>query len=329
MMRTIWSLLLVMAMSLAAGQQDPARISGPVLGYVLDREAAALRPVLGIPGAATLGSRLDLGGEVHRAAVAQEAGYVVAAMGVERQVRLIRDLEGQRSSIPLADVPPDPARILLSPAGSAAALVYRDSIAVIEGLPGAPAVSRIVQRAALPTSATVWAISDDGAHLLLSAGASEWEAVYLLDAEGGWRFLLSTGKTAAAAFLAGSTDTVIADGAWNRVAWVRASGEIVPLAGEAEGVSEPVAVSVSRDNRRVFVANAGSRAVAVLDFEGGPASLVACQCELTGLERMQGNAVFRLSDPTADPMWVFDGDAREARVVFVPAERPAAKGELQ
>jgi len=317
MTRTIWSSVLVMALAaaLTAGQQDSARISGPVLGYVLDREAAALRPVFGIPGAATLGPQLDLGGEIHRSTIAQEAGYALAAVGAERRVRLIRDLEGERSSTLLADVPPEPEGMLLSPAGSAAALVYGDSVAVVTGLPGAPVVSRTFERATLLAGARIWAISDDGAHLLLSAP----EAVYLLDAEGGWRFLLSTGRTAAAAFLAGSAEVVIADAAWNRVAWIRASGEVIPLAGDAEGILDPVAVGVSRDNRRVFVANAGSRAVAVLDLAGGPASLVACQCELTGLERMQGNAVFRLSDPTADPMWVFDGDAREARVVFVPA----------
>jgi hypothetical protein len=225
-------------------------------------------------------------------------------------------------------VPPAPESILLSPAGSAAALVYEDSVAVVTGLPGAPAVSRMVQRAALPAGARVWAISDDGARLLLSASAGQAEAVYLLSAEGDLHFLLSTGRTAAAAFLTGSSEVVIADGAANRVVWARASGQVIRLAGEAEGISDPVAVGVSRDNRRVFVANAGSRAVAVLDFEGGPAALVACQCEPTGLERMQGNAVFRLSEPAAEPMWMFDGDAPEARVVFVPAVAQAREEDL-
>lgn len=321
MVRTIcWLFLVALAgAQLAPAQQDSARISGPVLGYVLDREATALRPVFGIPGAATFGPQLDVGGDIHRSAIAQDAGYALAVVGAERRVRLIRDLDGEHSWIALADLPAAPHSILLSPAGAAAALVYGDSVAVVTGLPGAPAASRVVERTALPAGARIWAVSDDGAHLLLSAGAGGTEAIYLLDAEGGWRFLLSTGKTAAAAFLAGGSEAVVADGAWNRVAWARASGEVIPLAGEAEGISDPVAVSVSRDSRRVFVANAGTRTIAVLDLEGGPAALVACQCQLTGLERMQGNAVFRLSDLTADPMWVFDGDAPEARIVFVPA----------
>lgn len=318
MTRTICSIIIgvLLAAALCAAQDTTARISGPVLGYVLEPETLGVRPVFGMPGAATLGPRLDLGADLDRAAIAQQAGYVLGAAGLERRVRLYRNLGGEISSTPLAEVPPGPERILLSPVGSAAALVYgpADPVAVLTGLPGAPEV----RHAALPAGSRLWAVSDDGASLLISTPAGDAEAVHLVDAEGGLRFLISAGKTEAGAFLPGSPDAVVADSSLNRVWWARGAGDVIPLAGEREGISGPVAVSVSRDSRRVVVANAATATVAVLDLSGGPASLVACQCQLTGLERLAGNAVFRLSDLSGEPLWVFDGDAPEARVVFVP-----------
>lgn len=305
---------------LSAGQDPSARITGPVLGYVHDAEASAVRSVLGMPGAATLGPRLTLADQIHEAAIAQEAGYVLAVAGAERQVWLYRNLGGEVSAVFLSEAPPAPERVLLSPAGSSAALVYGAEVVVVTGVPSVPAL----RRAALPAASRVWAVSDDGASLLLSAPAGEAEALQLLGPEAELRFLVSTGRTAAAAFLTGSTEAVVADGLHNTVYWLRASGEVLPLAGPADGVSGPVAVSLSRDNRRAFVANADTATVAVLDLAGGPAALVACPCNLAGLERLEGNAVFRLNELSAEPLWVFDGDAPEARVVFIPPEPPAA-----
>jgi len=333
MTRTVWPLLLaiLLAAMSACAADDSARISGPVLGYVVDPDAAGVRPIHGIPGAATLGPLLNLGSEIHRAAIAQQTGHLLAVVGEDRQVMLYRNLAGEVSAAPLADAPPAPDRILLSPSGSAAALLYNDRglLAVLTGLPEAPAVHRTLELASLPAGARVWAVSDDGARLLVSASAGETEAVSLVDAEGNLRLLLSAGPTTAAGFLAGSDEVVLADGLRNTVYWVRGEGEVIPLAGEKEGISGPVAVSISRDNRRVFVANAGAGTVVVLDLAGGAPSVFACDCTVTGLERMQGNAVFRLTDLSGDPMWLLDGDAPEARVVFVPPQRPVAQRAAQ
>jgi len=313
---------LLLTTSLGIGQETAPRISGPVLGYVL--EAEGLRPIFGMPGAATLGPRLELGAELHRAAIAQQAGYVLASAGPESQVWLYGNLGGELSPALLAEAPPGPERILLSPAGSAAALVYdpADPVVALAGLPGTPEV----RHATLPAGSRLWAVSDDGASLLISVPAGEAEAIHLLDAEGRLRFLLSVGQTAAAAFLAHATEAVVADGSRNLVYWIRSTGEIIPLAGPADGISDPVAVSVSRDHRRAFVANRATATVAVLDLAGGPPSLVACDCKLTALEPFDGNAVFRLSDLSSEPLWVFDGDAPEARVIFVPSVAREAEG---
>ncbi len=332
MTRTMWTtaVAVLLAASLASGQDGSARISGPVLGYVLDGEAAGVRPIFGLPGAATLGPLLDLGGEIHRAAIAQQMDYLLAAIGPERRVTLLRNLAGEVSSTPVAEAVPAPDRILLSPAGSAAALLYADRglVQVVAGLPDAPAVSRTLELASLPAGAKVWAVSDDGNSLLLSAATGDSEGLYLFDAEGNLRLLLPTGEASAAVFLGAGTEVVLADSLRNAVYRVSAEGEVTLLAGERDGISKPTAVSVSRDRSRVFVVNEGSGTIAALDLTGGPPSLVSCDCALTRLEPLQGNAVFRLTDLSGEPMWLLDGGAPEARVVFVPARRPV-EGEAK
>ncbi len=313
--------MVLLAASLASAQEPAARISGPVLGYVPEAEAGAVRLVFGMPGAATLGPRLALGSELSPPAIGHAAGYALAVVGPERQVWLYRDLAGEVSALLLAEAPPAPERILLSPAGASAALVYGPDVTVVTGLPHAPAL----RRAILPAESRLWAVSDDGGSLLLSAPGGEADRVYRLGPEGDLRFLVSVGKTAAAAFLSGGADAVIADGLHHAVCRVSATGEVVPLAGPADGISGPVAVSFSRDYRRAFVANGDTSTVAVLDLAGGAAALVACPCKLTGLERLDGNAVFRLTELSAEPLWLLDGDAPEARVVFIPPDQPAAQ----
>ena len=329
MTRTFWLTLVTVVLTASLAADDgSARISGPVLGYVLDADSAEVRPIFGIPGAATLGPALDLGAEVHSAAAAQQAGYVLAVVGPDRRVVLYHTSAGGPSAVVVADAPPGPERIVLSPNGSAAALLYREQILVLTGLPAAAAVNSAINLTELPAAFTAWALSDDGGAILVSTRVGEGESVYLLDAAGNLRSLLRTGRTAAAAFFHGGSDVVVADGLSNTVHWIRdaaGAATVVPLGSEQEGILAPVALGVSRDNRRVFVANGGSGSVVALDLAGGAPGLVTCDCALTRFDQLQGNAVFRLTDPSGDPMWLLDGDAPEARVVFVPPERAGAE----
>jgi hypothetical protein len=66
--------------------------------------------------------------------------------------------------------------------------------------------------------------------------------------------------------------------------------------------------------------------VASWDLNTGPAPLVACQYRFSGLERLEGNAVFHLSDLSSEPLWAVDGDAPETRVVFIPSLTRQAEG---
>jgi hypothetical protein len=319
MKRTI-GLLLALVGALAA---QSGRISGPILGYLFDEQVAGLRPLLGMPGAATMGPALDMGVKIERAAISQPGDYALAVTGPDHQVVLLRNLGGALSAVPITEAAPAPDRILLSPSGSAAALFYSGGklVELLRGLPEAPVVAGRIH---VSDSLAPLAISDDGTAVL----AASPESLFLLGVEGGSRFLSSTRGITAAAFLNQRLDAVIAESPSNTVYWVRdvsGAAEIIPLAGEKDGIWNPVAVSVSSDNRRVFVANAGTGTIAFLDLAGGAPTVVSCGCAPTGLDRLQGSAVFRLTEPSGEPLRVFDGDAPQARVVFVPAEKGVQK----
>jgi hypothetical protein len=100
------------------------------------------------------------------------------------------------------------------------------------------------------------------------------------------------------------------------------------LAGPPQGIASPVAVAISSDSHRAFVANGKSGMVAILDLQGkAPVRKIACGCKLTGLDRLDGDNIFRLTEPSNKPMWVLEAGAKETRVVFVPADlaRSSAK----
>jgi len=296
-------------------------ITGPLLGYYFDAVEAALRPIQGIPGAATLGAPAALGIRMTKAAVSPKQDYALAKAESEPELALIR-LEASPpvlTRIPGALENPD--RIIFSPAGTAA-LVCRNSdgaVQVLAGLPDEPVVAGRFTIVADSGAAAALAVSDDAQAIL--AGPIRGE-VTLFAADGNSRGVLPSAAPSAIAFLRHRHDAVIADRAERTVYLVRdldGIRELTVLAREADGVQDPVAVETSWDGRRAFVANAGPGSVLVVDLSGGTSLLIPCDCQTTGLIRLAGNAVFRLDEPRMGPLAVLDADSTEPRVVFVPA----------
>ncbi len=314
----------------AAASEDAlsasARISEAVLGYVTDANAAAVRPILGIPGAAVLGKSLELGAAVRGALVAPEQDFFLATEAGSGEVLLVR-LEGGVPGVNrLADARAWPDQVVLSPSGRAAALYHRSAsrIQIVSGLPEAPAVVADLDVSAASGPLQALALSDDAACMLAVAGDPETGQAIFLDRAGSPQPLPLSPGISSLSFFRDSQDAVAADGQRNLIYRLRpAQGvwEWSLLGGEAEGISGPVAVAVSGDNHKILVANARSRSVAVIDLKGGPPSAVPCECSPTGLHRLRGNAVFRLTEPSAEPMWMIDGDAAEPRLLFIPPDR--------
>ncbi len=296
-------------------------VSGPVMGFVFER-FVGVRPLQGLPGAATMGPSLLRDAGYTQVVFAQPRAYALAVTRIGAQMVILRNLMQQPLTSSL-NLPEGVDRIVTSPSGDAAAFYYTGSrrIQVVNGLPDSPNSTWSLEVPELPGGLTALAVSDAGA-AALAAGSGQ---VVLLAPGLGVRYLYTAAGLPSMAFLMNSQDAVIADGVLNRVMLVRdPKGEAqISLAGDvAQRVSRPIAIGVSPDNRRIFVANAQPAGVTVLSLADEAPVLIPCACMPTGLERLADTSTFRLSDPGAGSIWLVDGARSLPRLVFVPYEAP-------
>ena len=312
-----------LAGSLVAQDQPAAQmVRGPVMGFVLDK-ASGVRPILGVPGAATLGQTvLDKAG---LESVTPSAGrdYALAVLSSGRQTVLVRNLSAAPSAA-ILDVTPGATRIEVSPSGDAAALYYADTrrVEVLAGLPASPSVAWSIELADLQDGLAALAVSDGGGALLV-ARAGDQAPVWFVTPDAGQNVLCSVDGSPSLTFLTGSLDAAVVDGVAASVVVVRnpkAEPQLTRVGGQAQGISRPLAIAAARDNTRLFVANAEPAGVVSLSLAGEEPATLPCDCTPTGLERMASGSAFRLSDAGAGPIWLLDASSTPARIVFVPEQ---------
>lgn len=312
--------ILLIALAVAALAAEPVRLEGPVLGFVFDRAAGGVRPILGMAGASFFGEPVALGIDTNKAALSSVAGYVLGIAGDTGRVTLFRDLVSGAPGVAIENAAPAPDRIVLSPNGNAAALLYgdRNAIQVFANLPSSPQFRGEISLFGLPQPVSALAVSDDAGAILAGARNTDGrESVMLLSPGTDPRVLGSAGRIAAAAFFTAKPDAAFADSAAGVVYWirdVRSAAEFVALPFGA--VAKPVALQVSSDDRRVLIAGAG--AVTALDLQGGAPTVTRCDCTISGLDRLRGNSVFRVTEVSAAPSWLLDAGASDPRFLFVP-----------
>lgn len=320
---------------------DGIHISGPVLGYIYDPALAQIRPIFGIPGAATMGAPLGFGLNLARAAVSPQHDYALVEPDGNPGLAVLR--LPPATSVPrlIPDAMAGAERVIFSPTGNSVILydAIKQKVQIITGLPGAPSVAGEVDVSTVGGPITALAVSDDAAAILAGVSQDGAGALWLLSPGGHVHVVFPAGNPSAVAFLRNSHDAVMADGTLNTVYFLRdvtGAGEPVFLAGKGEGISGPVAVAVSDDNRQILIANSQPGSVAQVDLSSGTLTLVPCDCAVVGLQRLNGNAVFRVMEASDGLVRLFDGDAAEPRILLVPAdarsgadlELPAHRGAL-
>ena len=309
--------LVCMVAGLACAQEG--KVSGPISGIVFDHTSRQLRPVLGIPGASLLGEPIALGLETSSAWVAplQNAAFVAGSDG---KLHWFRFDAGTAQEVPLWDGTPAPQAVVFSPSGTAAALVAGNRVQIVKGLPGSPVqaggVDLPVNHEARPVVRRLTlAINDDASYLLFGAGGE----VRLLGISGENRKLADTSGPAFVAFAPGKAGGAVVDTRGAGLVLFRdleGAGNPETIAALDERIASTSGVTFSGDGKRVFLSNGSGRGVDVLDLTSSARSTVACACSPAGITRM-GN-LFRLNEPGAEPLWVFDPSAAEPRIVFVP-----------
>lgn len=302
-MRLMVSALLAASTALA---QSNGSIAGPVLGMVFDGEAAAVRLIEGIPGAARLGPAVDGASELSMAAVAANRGYAL----VVKRSGPAAVVTGSGTSL-LTGARTGASQTLVSPRGTAAALVFDDpaAIQVFTGMPEAPQLRRTIDLEGAPAA---FALSDDGEVVLSVVRSRRGGDVVYSHRDGGPLVFYRARRVAAVAFVPGTHDALIAEPGAVKI--------VSPDLGQQPAGSDPdgdiAVVAAAPEGSRVFVASRSGR-VTIHDLRSGASSSVTCACAPNALAPLRGNAVFRLNESGEGPLWLLDADSPQARISFV------------
>ena len=326
-MRQEWFLRIVPAVFLAgvAAAQTGTALSGPTMGLVFDSSQSALRPIRGIPGAATLGDPLNLGFALASATVSPRQDFALALRADDSSLVLVR--AGRSVAIPKTR--PAPALMVFNNAGTAAALYDSGAgrVQILTGLPDAAAVQSDVDISALAGPVAALAVDDAGTSLFLAAGAAEAGSLYRVAVDGTSQFLASFHSVAALRLSDNGREALLADSAAGAVYVIRelrGTGHLERIASSRDGLGSPVAVD-SDSAGRIFVADQAGK-VTILDRSHGSVVSLTCGCTPTGLFRLSGTATFRLTEPSNGPMWVLDASGADARIVAIPPAAPPVNG---
>ena len=325
-MRQNWLLLIVLALlfvGIAAAQAGTA-LTGPTMGLVFDSSQSALRPIRGIPGAATLGDAVDLGFPLAAATVSPRQDSALALRADDSSVVLVR---AGAASAAIPGARPAPARMVFSPAGTAAALYDSGAgrVQILTGLPDAAALQSDLDISALAGPVAALAVDDAGSSLFVATGAAESVALYRIALNGASQFLASFRSVAALGLSATGREILLADSAAGTVYVIRdprGTGRLDMIASGRDGLGTPIAVE-SDSKGRIFVADQAGN-LTILDRARGSVVSLPCGCAPTGLFRLSGTATFRLTEPSGAPMWVLDASGADARIVAIPAGAPPA-----
>jgi DNA-binding beta-propeller fold protein YncE len=301
------------------------QLSGPTMGYVADPVTATLRVINGIPGASTVGESVTLDRKIRGARVAVKQDYALAVTEDNSEVVVISDLSGERSLSGAAGVYPGGDALALAPNGSSA-VIYSFAMArlqVVGGLPSELLVNYEVDTTGMGSLSAV-AVADD-ARVLAAFSNGETGALYLFAADRAPVLIATVGNVSGIAFDASGERAVIADRGRNE-AFLFQDLSLSPipirLANDVDGISDPVGVLLSRDAARVYIANAGSGTVSVLNVAGGEAQHFSCNCRPTTMEWLQSGTLVALTHNTDQPIFLFDLESTDGRFLVIPPRIP-------
>ena len=301
-------------------------LTSPTLGYVWDASASALRPVMGVSGAASVGAPLFAG-----------RTFTAGVASPRLQYALLTESNGQVELATLPSGVPSPLtgqlsanqRLALSASGNNALLYAPDArtMILIEGLPAAPSLHTItLPSATLPAQASV---SDDGLMLTSTAASDGSSTLQVIRLDGSSAQVATVASLGGMAFVPHTESALFADAARNLVQ-LASHLDLTPsvtqiAAGSTQGIQQPIAIAASSDGHWGIVASANNTTVVRLDLSGQSTPLqVRCSCSPVLLQPMLGNDVFLLTALGTRSITLFDGDAPTPRTAFVAGLQQAS-----
>jgi hypothetical protein len=294
-----------------------ANVAGPVTGFIFDGGAGAIRPMLGIPGAAYLGPPVVSG---------LAAGFVSpdgsAVLGVEQSGRLVlyMGLRGSTAPVgaPIKGGIPGVDRFAWA-ADSKSAAVYASKSGQAQMLTNLtqPTAGEVVT--GLP--GTVTGLAWDGQRIIFAITSPDSGGIYIAGSQVSVQ-RIATGVNPSALALSGA-DLFFADGQSGEVWEVKgyAGTPAAVLFASDASISATVGLGVSADGSRLYAANAGSKKVTVYDV-ASRAAVESIDLNFTParLDQFGNSSVFLLNSGGQGPVYVLsDGGGQKPAVFFVPA----------
>jgi hypothetical protein len=320
------TLVLMICFRIVAVAQDERTVRGPILGFLRDPVHETIRPIFGVPGASLVGSPLPLGQTIRHATMSPRQDYALAALGENDGVSLLRLTSGALTILPMDGVYAGADVLTFSPGGTAAALYDHES-RMFQSMVDLRSVPRRLfefNASGIRGTLTAMAVADDGSFAALNFTEGDRAELWILSSMGeSW--IAPALLPSAVAFRSGTHEVLIGDSAFGEVFLLSGSPPTVrlSLASLGDGFDSISAVASSYDGKRVFVTSTTSQNILLIDVETRLSTTVQCDCKVSGLDRLNGLAVFRLSEPSDGPISMLDASSSEPRVVVMPIEGDA------
>jgi hypothetical protein len=311
-----FSTLLVLVAAPVLSAAGETRLTGPVSGFVFDAPSRAIRPILGIPGAAYLGAALvsdvDLAAVSAdgKAALAVRGGKLFEARGLDSGSPVLAEIEGAIG---------DATRLAWS-RNSGAAAVYsagsrRLQLFARNGRlrPGEPI--------GISGDVAALAVEDSGERALVAMESENGDGVYVAEPGAGTRLVAPVERIGGLAL--GDGRAFAGDRGRNQILEIRGyatAGEVLLFASDATGIGDPIALAVSADQRRLFAAGGSGKDVAVFDLESRErTALLTMDFEAAGMEPLSPTLfLLKPANAEGEPIQVLEAGLHPA-VYFVPA----------
>ena len=297
------------------GAAATPQIAGPTLGFVFDRDTAALRRVPGIPGAATIGDPLNAPIALANAYAAPQQDYAVGIAGSDQSVVLIQLSHGAvTDASALAWAAPAPDRVAFSPSGDSLVLYYRNDrkLIVVNQVPQSPQIAASWDLSSYQGDLTSLAVKDGGDVLLAGVTQTSGGVLLLFRKGVAPNVLLPMSHPSAAQFFWSSEDAVVADQAQSLVYLLKnVTGAIETrvLARPEDGLTGVDLLAVDRFARTVVAAHSGGPLGLVIDLSQSAAQIAPCQCAISALEPLNGDRFYRVSSLTNGQFFALDASA--------------------
>ena len=315
---------------------------GPILGIIPDLPSGTIRPIRGIPGAATVGPAVSVGENASIMAVSPRQTVAVTTSGSGTLIASLSQdgpLSNAESGLPPGFVP---TALAFSPSGSAIAFydraarniwVKRDTLHTVD-----------ITRLGNPVQ--LLAVSDRSDPLIAGTVRGDAHTVFLLD-NSNYRLVSGFEEVSDVAFIGATGDVAIADQGARKVLVIHdgfSGSAPMPALDLSSTVDAPIHISGSADGRLLAVLSISGleapvmdqsfpgaarnpavhrrRSIGVLRLSDGAWKPMECNCTPERLVPLRGNALFRLTQNIDRPVWLLDADSETPQLSFIPAVQP-------